>query len=376
MIFERKQLKNLKRMLQPNKAVVVYGSRRVGKTTLLKAFLEENKDPFILLNGDDVETRVALNVQSAAKLKNLIGDKKLVIIDEAQKVENIGLNLKIMVDSIADIKIIATGSSSFDLAKQIGEPLVGRKFTLLLFPLAQSEIGKTEDVLETKANLESRLIYGAYPEIVTEPNTDQKKEKLKEIISSYLYKDILELDGIKNSIKIYRLLQLLAFQIGKEVSLSELGMQLGMNWNTIDRYLDLLEKSFVIKSLSGFSRNLRKEVSKSVRYYFLDNGIRNGVIGNFNALSSRDDIGMIWENYLVTERMKKQEYDRIFCNNYFWRTYDKKEIDWVEEREGKLFGYEIKWKNKNVKAPKDWLGTYKNAEFKVIDTENYLEFIA
>lgn len=375
MFFQRKQLKNLKRLIAPNKVIVIYGPRRVGKTTLLNTFLKENKEPFLLFNGDDLETRERINTQSIEKLKNLVGDKKLVIIDEAQKIENIGINLKLMVDHIDGIKIIATGSSSFDLARQVGEPLVGRKFTLLMFPLAQIEIGQTENLIETNSNLENRLIYGTYPDIVLSDGDFQRQEKLKEITNSYLYKDILELDGVMHSNKIYRLLQLLAFQIGKEVSLNELGRQLEMNRSTVERYLDLLEKSFVIKSVMGFSRNLRKEVSKNKRYYFYDNGIRNSLIGNFNLISARDDVGMLWENYIIMERLKKQEYDGIFCNNYFWRTYDKKEIDWVEEREGKLFGYEIKWGNKKIKPPKDWLVTYKNAEYKVINRDNYLEFI-
>lgn len=375
MIFERKQLKNLEKFLTPNKVIVIYGPRRVGKTTLLHTFLKGNKKPFLFFNGEDLKTREEINVQSIEKLKNLVGSKKLVIIDEAQKVENIGLNLKLMVDHIENIEIIATGSSSFDLAKQVGEPLVGRKFTLLMFPLAQLEIGKTENIIETANNLENRLIYGSYPEIVADMDNVQKQERLREIVSSYLYKDILELDGIRHSNKIYRLLQLLAFQIGKEVSLNELGRQLGMNRGTVERYIDLLEKSFVLKNIRGFSRNLRKEVSKNSRYYFYDNGIRNAITGNFNPVLSRDDVGMIWENYVIMERFKKQEYLRIFCNNYFWRTYDQKEIDLVEEREGKLFGYEFKWSNKkNIRAPKDWKKVYPNAEFEVITPENYLDF--
>lgn len=376
MFFQRKQSENLKKLMAPGKVIIIYGPRRVGKTTLLNSFLKENKEPFLLFNGEDLETRERINIQSISGLKNLVGEKKLIIIDEAQKIGNIGINLKLMVDHIEGIKIIATGSSSFDLAKQVGEPLVGRKFTLLMFPLAQLEIGKTENLIETSSNLENRLIYGSYPDIVISSGDFQKKEKLKEITNSYLYKDILELDGVMHSNKIYRLLQLLAFQIGKEVSLNELGRQLEMNRGTVERYLDLLEKSFVVKSVMGFSRNLRKEVSKNQRYYFYDNGIRNSLIGNFNSLSARDDVGMLWENYIIMERLKKQEYTRIFCNNYFWRTYDKKEIDWVEEMEGKLFGYEIKWGNKKIKPPKDWLATYKNAEYKVINRDNYLDFIA
>ena len=231
------------------------------------------------------------------------------------------------------------------------------------------------DAIETDARLEERLIYGSYPEVVTTNDREQKILYLKEIVNSYLYKDILELDGIRNSDKIVKLLQLLVFQIGKEISHTELGRQLSMSKNTVDRYLDLLEKSFVVFKLRGFSRNLRKEISKNPRYYFYDTGIRNALINNFNLLSMRDDIGMLWENYIIVERLKKQEYQKIPANNYFWRTYDRKEIDFVEESEGKLCGYEIKWSDKRHKPPRQWLETYKDSEYHVITKANYLEFI-
>lgn len=377
MLILRKQEKNIEKYLLPNKAVIVYGPRRVGKTTLINTYLKNiKKEDYLYLSGENISVQEELSSQSIEKLKSYVGGKKLLVIDEAQKIKNIGLNLKLIVDYIEGIKIIATGSSSFDLANQIGEPLTGRKFTLKLFPLAQIEINEIENSFQTKANLESRLIYGSYPEIITTEDNARKEKYLQEIVGSYLYKDILELDGIRRSNKIVKLLQLLAFQIGKEAHLTELGSQLGMNKKTVERYLDLLEKSFVIFSLTGFSRNLRKEISKSWRYYFYDNGIRNALIGNFNPLSRRDDVGMLWENYIIMERLKKQEYERIHSNNYFWRTYDKKEIDWIEEREGKLFGFEIKWRKDKIKPPKEWVETYKNAEFQLINTENYLEFIS
>lgn len=375
MYIPQKHLENLKKLLSPGKVVIIYGPRRCGKTTLLNKFLEKSAEKYLLVNGDDITVQNYLSSQSVEKLKNFIGKNKLLAIDEAQKITNIGLNLKLIIDHIKDIKVIATGSSSFDLAKHIGEPLTGRKHTLRLFPLAQLEIGQIEERFETETNLENRLIYGSYPEVVVSDDNKEKERYLKEITSSYLYKDILELDGLRHSDKIVRLLQLLAFQVGKEVSFNELGSQLGMSKNTVERYLGLLEKTFVIFRLSGFSRNLRKEISKSPRYYFYDNGIRNTLINNFNLLEMRNDLGMLWENYIIMERIKRQEYLQILSNNYFWRTYDQKEIDFVEERQGKIYGYEIKWRVEKPRPPKDWTETYKNAEYEFINKENYLGFI-
>ena len=371
----QRQLKNLIRLLSPNKVIVIYGPRRCGKTTLLNKFLDKVKEKYLFVSGEDLSVQNYLGSQSIAKLKDFTGKNKLLVIDEAQKIEKIGLNLKLIVDHIEGIKVIATGSSSFDLSKDMGEPLTGRKFVLRLFPLAQMEVSSVEEKHETDANLEARLIYGSYPEIVIINDNKQREIYLREIVSSYLYKDILELEGIRHSNKLIKLLQLLAFQIGKEVSYSELATQLGMSKNTVEKYLDLLEKVFVLYRLSGFSRNLRKEISKNHRYYFYDNGIRNTIIGNFNPLEIRDDTGILWENYIIMERVKKQEYLQVLSNNYFWRTYDGKEIDLVEEGGGLLNGYEIKWKKTKAKPPKDWLSTYKNAKYKVITTENYLEFI-
>jgi len=375
MYILQKQLENLSKTVQPGKVIVIYGPRRCGKTTLVNEFLKNAGMKYLFVSGEDITVQNYLGSQSVEKLVSFVGNNQLLIIDEAQKVKNIGLNLKLIVDHVKGIQVIATGSSSFDLAQNIGEPLTGRKYTLKLFPLAQLELQQIENRAQTDACLENRLIYGAYPEIVLMQDNRQKEMYLKEIVASYLYKDILELEGIRHSDKIVRLLQLISFQIGKEVSYSELGSQLGMSKNTVDRYLDLLEKAFVIYRLSGFSRNIRKEVTKNQRYYFLDNGIRNTLVGNLNPLEMRDDIGMLWENYLIMERIKKQEYLQIFANNYFWRTYDRKEIDLVEEREGALFGYELKWNKAKKKPPGDWLNTYKNASYEVITRDNYLEFI-
>lgn len=376
MYIRQLQLENLTKSLKPGKVVVIYGARRTGKTTLLNEYLKTETEPYLLVSGEDITIQGYLSSQSIEKLKTFVGNIRLLVIDEAQKVQNIGINLKLIVDHIPGIRVIATGSSSFDLARSIGEPLTGRKSTLIQYPLAQLELAAMEQRHETDSRLESRLVYGAYPEIVLLQDNREREQYLKEIVSSYLYKDILELEGIRQSAKIGRLLQLIAFQIGKEVSYTELGTSLGMSKNTVDHYLDLLEKAFVIRKLGGFSRNLRNEVTKNSRYYFVDNGVRNALINNFNPLELRNDVGELWENYLVMERLKRQEYLRETANNYFWRTYTKKELDLVEERGGKLHGYEIKWGKAKPRAPKEWTTGYPEATWNLINRDNYLEFIA
>jgi len=371
----QKHLENLERALLPGKAVIIYGARRTGKTTLVKRFLQDIGEPYLLVSGEDITVQGYLASQSIEKLSAFVGANRLLVVDEAQKVPGIGANLKLIVDHIPDIRIIATGSSSFDLARAVGEPLTGRKTTLRLYPLSQLEIGQIEQRHQTDANLESRLIYGSYPEVVLTNDNRAREQYLKEIVASYLYKDVLELDGIRHSSKISRLLQLMAFQVGKEVSYTELGTSLGMSKNTIERYLDLLEKAFVIQKLAGFSRNLRSEITKNSRYYFLDNGVRNALINNFNTLELRNDAGELWENYLVIERLKRQEYLQEQANNYFWRTYRQKEIDLVEEREGKLFGYEMKWGASQAKPPREWLEAYPNASWQLVNRQNYLGLI-
>jgi predicted AAA+ superfamily ATPase len=375
MYIKQQQLENIRAALKPGKVVVIYGARRTGKTTLIKEFIKTESDPSLLVSGEDITVQSYLSSQSIEKLKAFVGNNRLLVVDEAQKVQNIGLNLKLIVDHIPDIRIIATGSSSFDLARNIGEPLTGRKTTLLQYPLAQLEIGVGEQRHETDARLENRLIFGSYPEVVLMEDNREREQYLKEIVTSYLYKDILELEGIRQSAKIGKLLQLIAFQIGKEVSYTELGTSLGMSKNTVDHYLDLLEKAFVIQKLGGFSRNLRNEVTKNSRYYFIDNGIRNTLINNFNPLELRNDVGELWENYLVIERLKRQEYLRESANNFFWRTYTKKEIDLVEERNGALYGYEMKWGKAIPRPPRRWITAYPNATWQLINRDNYLEFI-
>jgi predicted AAA+ superfamily ATPase len=282
----------------------------------------------------------------------------------------------LIVDHLPHVRLIATGSSTFDLAKQVGEPLTGRKHTLKMYPLSQLELNSIETASQRSAHLESRLIYGSYPEVITATSDLVKQEYLKELVSSYLLKDILAFEGIKKSKKLIDLLLLIAFQVGKEVSHQELAMHLSISKVTVEKYLNLLEQVFVLVNIRGFSRNLRKEVTKTSRYYFIDNGIRNALINNFNPISRRDDIRLLWENYLSIERIKKQEYSDLWSHNFFWRTYDQKEIDRVEDRGGKLYAYEFKWNQSNLKAPKLWIESYPGSSFEVIHKENYLPFIS
>ena len=368
---------NLNLFLKPNKVLVIYGSRQAGKTTLLKKFLSENEGHFRykLDSGDDVNTQIVLGSSEFKKITDYAKGYDLIAIDEAQRIKNIGMGLKILVDQLPNIKIIVTGSSSFELAGQIGEPLTGRKTTLTLFPLSQIEMGKLYNDYDLRSRLEEYLIFGSYPEVLTSETINDKQTILEELVGSYLLKDILELEKVKSSKLLLDLLRLLAFQVGSEVSLSELGKQLGIDSKTVARYLDLFEKSFVIFNLRGFSRNRRKEITSKSKYYFLDNGIRNAIIANFNLLDIRDDIGKLWENFLVVERLKKQSYTQIYSNNYFWRTWDQKEVDWVEERNGQLFGYEFKWKNKSRKGSPAWKDNYPDANLEIVDNANYLEFV-
>lgn len=375
MIIQRIIKKSIKDHLQANKVVVIYGSRQVGKTTLINDILKDIKEKYLFLSGEDRKNKW-LSSQSIDILKENIANNKLLVIDEAQKLDNIDLNLKLIVDHIKNIKVLVTGSSSFDLSNQVGEPLVGRKWQFNLYPISQLELNKIEEKFETKSNLNNRLVYGSFPEVIVNNDISQKKEILNSLVDNYLFNDLLQYNQIKKSDKILDLLKLLCWQIGKEVSLTELANNLDLNSRTVEKYLDLLEKVFVIKKINGFSRNLRKEITKNSRYYFYDNGIRNAIINNFNQIENRNDLGDLWENYLFIERLKKQEYKKIYSNNYFWRTYDKKEIDFVEERDGKLYGYEFKWSAKKTKKPTEWLKTYKEAQYEVIGQDNYLDFIS
>ena len=366
---------DLNKYLKSNKVLIIYGPRQVGKTTLLHDFLSKTKLKYKLDSGDNIKTRDVLGSQDIKLISEYVRGYEMLAIDEAQRISNIGIGLKIIVDQVPGIKIIVTGSSSFELSGQVGEPLTGRKITLSLFPVSQLELKNLYNPYELKNKLEEGLIFGGYPEILTAAGKAEKVRLLEEIYQAYLLKDILELEKVKSSKILSDLLRLLAFKVGSEVSLSELARQIGIDYKTVARYLDLFEKSFVIYNLRGFSRNLRKEITKKSKYYFYDIGIRNAIISNFNGLAMRNDAGMLWENFIFNERMKKRIYQDIYANCYFWRSWSQKEIDLIEEREGKLFGYEFKWGNKKVKKPAEWQKAYPDSKFEVITQENYMEFI-
>jgi predicted AAA+ superfamily ATPase len=366
---------DLNKYLEKNKVLIIYGARQVGKTTLVKSFLSNTDLKYSFYTGDDIKFAQDLSKCDLYTIKKIVGDIELLVIDEAQKIDNIGRALKLIVDNIKDIYVLVTGSSSFDLANSTSEPLTGRKNLITLYPISIQELLYDTTQYDISRRLGEFLVYGMYPNVVSLDSFKDKENRINEIRDSYLIKDILEFNKVKHSQLVIDLLRHLAFQVGSEVSTVELGRNLGIDNKTVKRYLDLLEKSFVIFSLSGFSRNLRKEINKMEKYYFYDNGIRNSLIKNFNDLDTRNDVGQLWENFLMIERMKNNSYNKLSVNYYFWRTYDQKEIDLIEERGGKLYGYEFKWNHRDVKAPKEWIEEYDNSEFKVIDRENFLDFV-
>jgi len=371
-IIKEKIIKNIQ---ETDKITIIYGPRQVGKTTLSKEIISNLKLKTLSINADQEKYIDILSSRDFDKMNSLVSGFELLFIDEAQRVPNIGINLKILHDEMPDLKIVATGSSSFDLANKISEPLTGRIWSYNLFPLAICELKKHYSDFELQELLESSLVYGAYPEIFLAKNFKDKEERLYEISRSYLYKDILDLQDIRKSNKINDLLKLLAFQIGSEVSLNELADKLDISRETVERYIDLLEKTFIIFRLKGFSRNLRKEVTKMNKIFFYDLGIRNAMIDNFKSLDDRNDAGALWENFLIIERMKFLAYSRKGAARYFWRTHTGAELDYVEEVNGKLFAYEMKWGKKNPVVPKAWAETYPNSEYKVINRDNYLDFV-
>ena len=355
--------------------MVIYGPRRVGKTTLVANFVKNTKLKYRFDSGDNIETRNIFSSRSLEAISRYVEGCDLIAVDEAQRIPDVGLGLKILVDNFPNTFVVITGSASLDLSYKIGEPLVGRKYTYRLYPLWVGELSVDKTPFEINRQKAERMIFGSYPEVISANTVGEKTKILEENVSSYLFKEIIEIEQIGNTKLLLDLLKLIAFQVGNEVSLTELGKSLGVDRKTVQRYLNLFEQAFILYNLRGYSRNLRKEITKKSKYYFWDNGIRNAIIKNFNDLDTRDDIGALWENYLVSERLKKQEYKRIYSNNYFWRTWEGQEIDWVEERDGKVFGFEFKWKKLSTKPPSQWLSTYSNATFETVSQENYLKFV-
>jgi uncharacterized protein len=376
MVYHRVLVQNIEQQLSKSRKVItILGPRQVGKTTLLNKLLDKTTLVYKRLNADLQSSIDVLSSRDLNKLKELVDGIELLVIDEAQNVPDIGMSLKILYDEIPELKIIVTGSSALELANKTKEALTGRTRTFYMYPMSLLELKKTYNTFDLRQQLESYLRYGMYPEVLTIQHVTDKKQHLLELTSSYLYKDILQLSNIRHSDKIHKLLKLLAFQIGQLVSVQEIAVTLKISHETVNDYIDLLEKGFIVKRLSGFNRNLRKEVSKMDKIYFYDLGVRNMLIENFNALDSRIDVGALWENFLFMERQKKTAYHAIAHTPYFWRTYSGAELDYVEERDGKLFGYEFKWNNKKARIPKTWLETYDTASFELINQDNYFDFV-
>ena len=363
----------LKEKLFKQKAIILLGPRQVGKTTLLKNLAFDPSD-ILWMNADELDIQQLFSAVSSTSIKMLLGKKKILVIDEAQRIENIGIKLKLITDNLTDIQVIATGSSSLDLANRINEPLTGRKWEYHLFPLSYQELVQHHGLLEENRLIAHRLVYGYYPEVVTNPG--EEEERLKLISHSYLYKDVLLWERIHKSDKLVRLLQALAFQIGSQVSYNELGSICGMDAKTVEKYINLLEQAFVVFRLPSFSRNLRNELKSSRKIYFYDNGIRNAVINNFNPVSLRNDIGFLWENFLISERQKYNAYQQLHKNSFFWRTVNQQELNLIEEFGGKIHAYEFKWNTKKrVKLTKTFQNAYPDASFQVITPENIHEFL-
>jgi predicted AAA+ superfamily ATPase len=372
MIFRNLEIE-MEEDLFKNKVILLFGPRQVGKTTIIRSLLHKIDSNYLFMNGDESDVQENLSKTNSTHLRLLFGNHKLIFIDEAQRIPNIGLTLKIIADLLIDVQVIASGSSALEIADKTQETLTGRKYEFQLFPLSFKEMVNHHGLLEEKRNLEQRLIYGFYPEVVTKPNEAQKIVKL--IANSYLYKDILMLDNLKKPSILQKILKALAFQVGSEVSFSEISRLVGAEYHTVEKYIDLLEKTFVIYTLPAFSGNERTEIRKGKKIYFFDNGIRNAIIGNFLPLNQRTDVGALWENFLINERMKNNFPD-VMQNRYFWRTTQQQEIDYIEENVHGLKAFEFKWsESKKVKFSKTFLRAYPNTQVEGINPSNYLSFI-
>lgn len=372
-MITRALVSTIREKLWQNKAIIIMRLRQVGKTTLLKQMFDGNRE-VLWLNGNEQDTRALFENISATRLKYIFGLKKIIIIDEAQRIEDIGIRLKLIIDQISGIQLIATGSSSFDPANKVNEPLTGRKWEYKMFPLSFGEMVNHHGLLDEKRLLPHRLVYGYYPDVVTHPGDEA--EILKQLSDSYLYKDILDWEHIKKADKIVKLLQALAFQVGSEISYNELGQLCDLDPKAVERYVILLEQSYIIFRLGSFSRNLRNELKSSRKIYFYDNGIRNAVIANFSLAETRADIGALFENFLIAERIKFLQYHHLWHNIWFWRTTAMQEIDLIEEGDGELAAYEFKWNPKRVaKCPKSFVDNYKEATFRMITPDNVEKFL-
>lgn len=364
----------IEKRMQPGKVMLIFGARRVGKTILIKAIADNFQGKKLFLNGEDLNTHLMLQEKTASNYHFLLQGIDLLIIDEAQNIPEIGQKLKLIVDEIPDLFVIASGSSSFDLLNMTGEPLVGRSQTFYLFPFSQEELMQVENGAEMLQTLPEKLIFGTYPQLLN-MNNQEKQEYLTDIVNAYLLRDILAIEGLRNSNKMRDLLRLLAFQSGNLVSYDELGKQLGMSKNTVEKYLDLLSKIFVVYKLPAFSGNLRKEISKASKWYFYDNGIRNALISNFSPISVRNDVGQLWESFMISERMKRKNFHLLNINHYFWRTYDQQEVDLIETYDQKMCAYEFKWSDKRARIPVGFSKAYPDATFIEINKLNYFSFI-
>jgi predicted AAA+ superfamily ATPase len=366
--------KEIEKYLFQKKAIIIYGARQVGKTTLVEHIIKDMPGKALVLNGDEADVRELLSNQNPAKLTPVIGDHKIIVIDEAQRIPETGLALKIIYDNFKDVQLIATGSSSFELARKVNEPMTGRKLEFFLHPFSFGEMVDHHGFLKEKRLLEHRLIYGYYPDIAMNPGNEVRF--LKSLASNFLYKDLLTLEQIHKPVLLEKILKALALQTGNEVSFNELAQLLDSDRGTIEKYIDLLEKSYLIFRLNGLNRNLRNEIKKGKKIYFYDNGIRNAILGNFLPLSSRVDTGALWENFLISERYKLLGDKDVDFKPWFWRTSQQQEIDYIEEREGKLYAFEFKWNvRKQFRLSKTFANAYPESEFKVISPDNMYDFL-